>query len=137
MLAVAGTLAAVSALWAIPLAISVRQPVRAAAARPAPKVASRVRNHRRRRAAMIDQACVVVRRQQRVQGNGHDAGIQRAQKHHRPFVAIEKQQQNALFRAHAQLDQCVAEPARARGQIAVREFAVVVDICDLFRSSRI
>ena len=76
---------------------------------------------------MLQHVGVVVSGQHRVDGDRHHAGVQRAQKGHRPVVAVEHQQQHALFAAQADGAQAGGQAAGALGQGAVAQAALVVD----------
>lgn len=82
----------------------------------------------RPRPAMGGNIGVVVRRQQGVDGHRHDAGVQRAQKGHRPVHRVVHHHEDAFFAAQAQLAQGAAEAGHALGQLAVAEPALVIDI---------
>jgi hypothetical protein len=91
----------------------------------------RRRNDRRLRAAVREHVRVVVHRQQRVDGDRNDAGVDRAEERDRPGVAVEHEEQHALLAADAEADERRGEAPGALVELAVREAAAVVGVGEL------
>ena len=89
------------------------------------------------RAAVAQHERVVGRRQQRVDGNGHDSRVDRAEERDRPVDGVVREQQHALLASQTRFAQHVREACDARCKLAVRQRVAVVDVRRLRRTSRI
>ena len=78
-------------------------------------------------ARMFEHVGVVVRGQQRIDCDRHDAGIDRAQKRRRPVGAVLHRQQHAFLALDAEIAQGGGDAADAILQIAVAQRPAVVD----------
>ncbi len=90
----------------------------------------------RARPAVAQHVVVVAGRQQRVRGDGHDARLDRAEKHGGEVDGVEEAEQHALLGPHAERRQRVGAPIHPFRQLAVRVRPCVVDIGDLAGASR-
>ncbi len=111
--------------------------MRAAAHRLLQARQQRTRHQRGLRAAVVEHVGVVVGREQRVDRDGHHAGIEAAQKAHGPVAAVEHEQQHALFAPHAGSLQRGGQAARAVFELAVAQRAAVVDVGDAFGAAAV
>ena len=73
-------------------------------------------------------------REQRVDGDGHDARVQRSEEDDRPVAAVEHQQQHAVLAPQPEPAKRRREPAHALGELAVGQSTRVVDVRDLARA---
>ena len=87
----------------------------------------RARHQHRLRARVLQHVGVVVGGEQRVHRHRHEAGVDRAEKAHRPVVAVVHQQQHALLAPQAQRAQAGGQAAHAVVEFAVAQRAEVVD----------
>ena len=97
----------------------------------------RTRHQHRLGARMLQHVGVVVGREQRVDGHRHQAGVQRAQKSHRPVAAVVHQHQHAFFAAQKQAFKRRRHAARALGQFAIGNRALLIDEGRLARAVRV
>src|SRR3954465_6052405 len=77
---------------------------------------------------MLEDVCVIVAGEQRVDGHRHDARVHCADKAHRPVVAVVHEEQHALLALDADGAQRGANAAHAVGELAIRQAALVVDV---------
>src|SRR3954463_4371204 len=77
---------------------------------------------------MLEDVRVVVAGEQCVHGDRHYARIHRAEKAHRPVVAVVHEDQHALFALDADGAQRGAKAAHALGELAIGQAALVVDV---------
>jgi hypothetical protein len=73
---------------------------------------------------------VVIGGEQRVERDGYDAAVNGPEERNRPFDAVVREQQYALFTAQAVLAQHAGELRDAARELAVTEARAVVDVCD-------
>ena len=93
-----------------------------------------LRHDQRLGAAVVEHELVVRRGQQRVAGDGHDAGFDRAEEHAGEIDGIQKRQHDAVFHPQAKTFQRVGGAVGAFGQLAVGDAAGIVDECGLARA---
>ena len=72
----------------------------------------------------------VVGGQKRIDGDRHDAGMDRTQKGDGPFDAVVREEQDALFATQAMLAQDRRELANPGRELAVRHARAIVDVRD-------
>ena len=92
----------------------------------------RRRGDDRRGAAVAENVGVLLRREQRVERQHHDAGAHAAPERHREIDGVVEQQTEPLFRPQPELLQRRGEPAGARLQLAIAQRTVGIGECDFF-----
>jgi len=94
-------------------------------------------DQRRLRTAVREHVGVVIRGQQRVDRHRHHAGVQRAEKGHRPVGVVVHQQQHALLAAQAAGSERRRAAPRAHLELPVAEPAGIVEVRGLARARRV
>ena len=89
-------------------------------------------SNNRRGAAVAQDVGVLLRRQQRVERQHHDAGAYATPERDRKVHGVVEQQGKPLFRPQPQRPQRRGEPAGACLQFAVTQRPVCIDECDFF-----
>ena len=84
------------------------------------------------RAAVSENVGVLLRREQRVERQRHNAGTQRAPKSNRKIDSIVEQEREPFLRFESEIGQCCRETARALLQFAVAKRTFRVDESGLF-----
>jgi len=79
-------------------------------------------------AAVGEHVLVILRREQRVDGDRHDTRLDRAEERHRPVDGVVHRNQDAVFHPEAQRQQVVAEAVHPLGEIAEAALARIVDV---------
>jgi hypothetical protein len=87
----------------------------------------RGRDDERARATVAQHVLVVRGREQRVRGDRHDAGLDRAEERRREVDRVVQRDEHALLRPHAEREQRRAEAVDAARELAVGRRAAIVD----------
>ena len=86
---------------------------------------------------MLKHVGIVIGREQGVDRHRNQARVHRAQKAHRPVIAVEHQEQHTLFTFDAQVVQARSYTAHALVELPVAEGSHVVDESHLVGTRRI